>query len=196
MLETTNYKLKKPELADSPPDITAMNPNWDIVDTELKSHEGQINSLAPHLSDLITDADGAHGLKIESGTFTPTLEGAGVKGSHTYIYQSGYYYKIGKQVTISGRIKINIKDTAMTDFVRIANLPFVAKSQTQGYVPCEIGQYNNFTGLTGKGLTGYINPGTTLIDLLYQESNESISVKSANIANNTDLMFSATYQTN
>lgn len=32
---TTNFKLKKIELADSPPDITVLNPNWDSVDTNL-----------------------------------------------------------------------------------------------------------------------------------------------------------------
>ena len=36
MLTTTNYKFKKPELTDSPPDITVMNGNWDIIDTNLK----------------------------------------------------------------------------------------------------------------------------------------------------------------
>lgn len=45
MLETTNYKFKKPELTDSPPDITVMNPNWDSIDTKLKDNETQINSL-------------------------------------------------------------------------------------------------------------------------------------------------------
>lgn len=33
---TTNYKLVKPELTDVA-DITAMNPNWDTLDAELKS---------------------------------------------------------------------------------------------------------------------------------------------------------------
>lgn len=33
---TTNYKLVKPDLTDVA-DITAMNPNWDTLDTELKS---------------------------------------------------------------------------------------------------------------------------------------------------------------
>lgn len=36
MLTTTNYKFKKPELIDSPPDITVTNPNWDITDAKLK----------------------------------------------------------------------------------------------------------------------------------------------------------------
>lgn len=35
MKETTNYKLKKIELTDSPPDITVINPNWDTIDEKL-----------------------------------------------------------------------------------------------------------------------------------------------------------------
>lgn len=34
---TTNYGLVKPELTDAA-DITAMNPNWDTIDAELKEH--------------------------------------------------------------------------------------------------------------------------------------------------------------
>lgn len=34
---TTNFKLKKIELADSPPDITVLNFNWDTIDTNLKT---------------------------------------------------------------------------------------------------------------------------------------------------------------
>ena len=33
MKKTTNYNLNKPELTD-PADITALNSNWDIIDTE------------------------------------------------------------------------------------------------------------------------------------------------------------------
>ena len=37
MKQTTNYSLNKIELADSPPDITVLNPNFDKIDTELKN---------------------------------------------------------------------------------------------------------------------------------------------------------------
>ncbi|MBR4419582.1 MAG: hypothetical protein IKT32_01760 [Clostridia bacterium] len=36
MLYTGNYNLHKIELLDAPPDIEVLNPNWDIIDTELK----------------------------------------------------------------------------------------------------------------------------------------------------------------
>ncbi len=35
--KTTNYKLHKIDLADSPPDITVLNGNFDIIDAELKT---------------------------------------------------------------------------------------------------------------------------------------------------------------
>lgn len=41
---TTNYALVKPELTDSA-DITAMNSNWDTLDTKIKSVETSISSL-------------------------------------------------------------------------------------------------------------------------------------------------------
>jgi len=40
-LLTTFYNLIKPQLTDSPPDITAMNPNWDAIDAEMHSHGEQ-----------------------------------------------------------------------------------------------------------------------------------------------------------
>jgi len=46
--ETINYKLKKPELTDSPPDITVLNNNWDTIDEELKS---QADALDAHKAD-------------------------------------------------------------------------------------------------------------------------------------------------
>ena len=43
MKETTNYKLKKIELSDSPPDITVINPNWDLIDSTLKEVSDKSN---------------------------------------------------------------------------------------------------------------------------------------------------------
>ena len=37
---TPNYNLVKIELADSPPDITVLNENFDTIDTELKNAGG------------------------------------------------------------------------------------------------------------------------------------------------------------
>jgi len=77
-----------------------------------------------HLADNVTDADGAHGLRIESGTWTPKLEGLTTAGANTYIAQTGYYYKIGKMVTCFFKVELSNKDAAMAGSVVIGGLPF------------------------------------------------------------------------
>lgn len=42
MLKTQNYGFNKPELSDSPPDITVMNPNWDNIDKKIKENTDAI----------------------------------------------------------------------------------------------------------------------------------------------------------
>lgn len=42
--KTTNYNLIKPEYTDTP-DITSMNPNWDIIDTKLKEAIADLTSF-------------------------------------------------------------------------------------------------------------------------------------------------------
>lgn len=42
MLKTQNYGFNKPELSDSPPDITVMNSNWDNIDKKIKENTDAI----------------------------------------------------------------------------------------------------------------------------------------------------------
>lgn len=51
MKQTKNYTLNKIELADSPPNIEVINPNWDKIDTELKAHQDALDSLDKNLSE-------------------------------------------------------------------------------------------------------------------------------------------------
>lgn len=53
MKQTTNYNLVKPELTDSPPDITVMNPNWDTIDEKLREFEEENENIGD-LSQLQT----------------------------------------------------------------------------------------------------------------------------------------------
>lgn len=56
MLQTTNYKLNKLELTDSPADITALNPNFDTIDAELKNRRlSTVNVSNPNLNTLLAD---------------------------------------------------------------------------------------------------------------------------------------------
>ena len=54
---TINYGLIKPELEDSPPDISVTNANWDILDEELKSHMNEIDTASNLISNLSEEVD-------------------------------------------------------------------------------------------------------------------------------------------
>jgi len=71
---TTNYNLVKPELTDSPPDITAMNPNWDAIDTELKSHDDKLKNLSAYAV-----ANGTNSYTATIAGITALTEGMTVK---------------------------------------------------------------------------------------------------------------------
>jgi hypothetical protein len=53
--ETTNLKLKKPELTDAPPDITVLNENWDTLDEEIGSINTDLSGKAD--KDLLNVSD-------------------------------------------------------------------------------------------------------------------------------------------
>ena len=54
MQTTPNYNLKKIELTDAPPDITVLNANADITDTEIKKMNNRVDSVKVDISLLQT----------------------------------------------------------------------------------------------------------------------------------------------
>ena len=86
MQETTNYKLKKLELTDSPADITVLNGNWDTIDAELKEHEGSLSSQAQSIAEINAELDTKYdkaGGTI-SGAVTVSKGGVTVTGNSTF----------------------------------------------------------------------------------------------------------------
>lgn len=86
MQETTNYKLKKLELTDSPADITVLNENWDTIDAELKEHEGSLSSQAQDIAEINEELDTKYdkaGGTI-SGAVTISKGGLTVTGNTTF----------------------------------------------------------------------------------------------------------------
>lgn len=63
---TTNYNLTKPALTDSPPDITALNDNWDTLDTQLKN----VSDKADTNESNITSITNNYVPKPAGGSFT------------------------------------------------------------------------------------------------------------------------------
>lgn len=74
MKQTTNYQLNKPELTDSPPDITVLNENFDKIDTEMKRQD---NAFLAHLDETAPHAELANRtITVGVGKDFTTIQGA------------------------------------------------------------------------------------------------------------------------
>ena len=89
-------------------DLAKRNRNWDKVDG--------------HLADNMTDSDGAHGLKIEEGTWTPAIKNSG-GGPYALSSASGGYYKIGKLVYVWFDLKSS-ENLGDPYYVLLSGVPF------------------------------------------------------------------------
>jgi len=172
---------------------------WNAKETpagaQAKADVVQTN-LTNHLEDLITDIDGVHGLKIESGTWTPVIKCLTVPGSHTYSSHVGSYYKIGKLVYISGYILITTKDVEMSGSVAIDGLPFVVASGNAFSSGIALGSYSNFTLDTNyQSLTLEARYNSTCIDMYEIYSGHQGTLPSSAINNSTILKFGGCYIT-
>lgn len=76
MQKTTNYQLNKIELTDSPADITVINGNWDTIDSTLKEHSDDIDSLEKNKFDKTGGT--------LSGKVTISTGGIDVNGDSTF----------------------------------------------------------------------------------------------------------------
>jgi hypothetical protein len=144
-----------------------------------------------HKADLATDADGVHGLKIESGTFTPTLKGGTTAGSNTYATQSGNYYKIGNLCFFSIHVALSAKDAAMAGIIYFGGLPFnfafisaisISRAVNTAFPA-------GFTQLAIKSLAS--NPNLFLEAIGSSQATAAISA--ANISNNSEFIISGCY---
>ena len=136
MSSTTNYNLNKPTYGTRNWDVP-LNQNFDVIDSTMKSIDNKINS---HKADVVTDADGAHGLIIEEGTFTPTVIGSSVAGTQTYSAAWGQYKKIDNMVYFQLYVTLSAKDAAMAGNVRIGGLPFTPATKSYGVRGVSIGR--------------------------------------------------------
>lgn len=82
MKQTTNYGFNKPELQDSPPDITVLNPNFDKIDTQLKSLTDKDTELNTAINQVKTDylpktgGNITNALKVKNKTVAVSVNGS------------------------------------------------------------------------------------------------------------------------
>ncbi len=148
--------IYKPSLLDKFKDfVNGLKGNWD-------QYEDHVADFESHKADDVTQ-NGAHGLNIEQGVFTPSFN----VGNHTYGEQIGRYYRIGNIVHIFMRIQVTVADKTPTENLKIVGLPFLVNghggSITFGYVnntsmptnkPILLGRITGYTSeitLTARG---------------------------------------------
>ena len=124
-------------------------------------------NLVTHESDLITDSDGVHGLKIENGVFTPMILDLASNQPATYLIQKGHYQKIGNLVWFSLFVEITAKGTVIlnTNNILIGGLPFLNKNNISGFTAVTIGYSGYVNSGTGKTMHGNMPPNSNQIAL-------------------------------
>ena len=147
-----------------------------------------------HLVDLVTDADGAHGLKIEAGTWTPSLADSLGGAASAYTNRSGSYYKIGKHVHIECFLRISNLGTLAADQNRITGLPFAAKSDSYSRGAISNSNLDYLAGYTSVVVI-FVDAGVAIrIDAL-GDNVASSPVLANSITVNTLMSFSMDYIT-
>jgi len=111
--------------------IPRMNDSIDGPDGTIEKHLPENfqkidEEFTTHLADNVADSDGAHGLKVESGTFTPYITGSTDMGTFapTYTEQSGWYVKVNNLVKFGLRLTVSSFTGGVSGTFRIAGLPF------------------------------------------------------------------------
>ena len=138
-------------------------------------------ALNVHKTDLVTDSDGAHGLKIESGSWTPVVGGATSAGSITQS-NGGNYYKIGRLVIAEGQISISAISSAPTGQLQITGLPFAATTQ-RSFASRFSGLLYNLSQVIFSGIPSVlVAPGESRILFYVNASNATDSDLPANTA--------------
>ena len=128
----------------------------------------------------------------ETGTWTPTVSFGGGSTGVTFSTQEGYYTKVGNQVTVHGRMTLASKGSDLGTF-RIEGLPFTSKNTAGSLFSAAIGYSSNWDSSVTETPSLVVEVNTKKLFATVARSGSILS--NTAIANNTDIRFSATYQT-
>lgn len=101
--------------------------------------------LTNHSNNIVTSSYGAHGLKIQTGTWTPFIKGSTTSGSNIYATALGRFTKINNLVFCFFKIIMTSKDSAMSGEAKIDGLPFVSLGNNANRGGVSLGTINNVT---------------------------------------------------
>jgi hypothetical protein len=127
----------------------------------------------------------------ETGTWTPSITFGGAAVGVAYTYREGVYTRVGDEVTCHGIISLSNKGSSSGDFL-VEGLPFAAAGGT--YASYNSGSIGYAANMGGGGMTAqptfFATPSSSLSFFKFGGS----TVTNTDIANNTALRFSITYQ--
>jgi hypothetical protein len=182
---------KKVQLADTGNLFTATDVEGALVEVK--------DEVTSHMADNVTDANGAHGLEVESGVWTPVLEGSSVAGINTYTSQVGRYTKINARVFFDARVSLSAKDTAMAGGLRIAGLPYPTANIGNYRVSFTIGILNSVAYGAYKQILAVSNENLSAVLLNKTQGTAGLpqtALLPADIGDGFFIAISGTYLTN
>ena len=153
-----------------------------VMGTANKGIDFSINSDASATSELLND--------YEEGTWTIGLTFGGGNTALTTALSTGRYTKIGRQVTVCGRLELSNKGTS-TGAAVITGLPFSIGSGNDSQQAASF----RFNGVSYTGaFQGYGSVGGTTIPLeQISEAGSPTDITNSNFSNATSIQISFTY---
>jgi len=130
----------------------------------------------------------------EEGSWTPTLAGSTVAGTHTLSLAIGRYERIGNQVTARFAMTVSAKDAAATGTVRIGGLPYVSAAGV-GLTPgaVQIGNLTLPAGCTQAAIVIGANANAAILVSFGSGASVSPDISAA-VTNGTFIRGSITYR--
>lgn len=117
-------------------------------------------NITNHKNALVTDSSGVHGLKVETGTFTPSLIG-GTSGEVTYNGRAGIYTKVGNICTFSFNLQY-ASINGSQGYMIFTGLPYRAKmAMPLSFLTASVGIGNS------KYIIAYLENGNQIV--LYRQ---------------------------
>ncbi|WP_238899467.1 hypothetical protein [Clostridium sp. YIM B02500] len=167
-----------------------------IIDGSVWKELANSNDLNTHTNALMTDTNGVHGFKVETGTWTPVLKGLTVAGNNSYSQQAGRYVKHDKLITCFFRISISAKDANMAGDIHISGLPYSSYNVNANKPGINIGEIAYITLPTGcTQFTGELISGGNTIQLVANGGSYATTIKESNLAAYPTIIGSITYET-
>lgn len=196
MKETLNYKLKKIELTDSPPDITIQSGNFDIIDEELKNVHDKANGVGTDLATLQKEVNEHKAEKATQDKLGHVKAGQNIRididgtiNAETVIYEEGEWEPTpqnssscilskayGRYVRINNMVTVWFHfDVVSGSCVYIHGLPFVnSLTESSAGVSFSRVGYVPFSEPENKFILGEITRGTNRLDLSMARDSQNV----------------------